>query len=35
MMWPHDARFLAPHREFAQAAWDYAAARDGAAVRAS
>ena len=27
MMWPHDERFLAPHREFAQAAWDYAAAR--------
>jgi len=35
MMWPHDERFLAPHREFAQACWDYAALRDGAAVRAS
>ena len=30
MMWSHDERFLAPHREFTQAAWDYAAARDRA-----
>ncbi len=36
MMWPHDERFLAPHREFAEACWEYAAVRDGgAAVRAS
>jgi len=35
MMWKHDARFLAPHIEFARACWDYAALRDGAAVRAS
>jgi len=35
MMWQHDERFLAPHREFAQACWDFAALRDGAAVRAS
>jgi len=32
MMWRHDDRFLAPHREFTQAAWDYAAARDRTAV---
>ena len=32
MMWRHDERFLAPHREFTQAAWDYAAARDRTAV---
>jgi len=35
MMWPHDERFLAPHREFAEACWEYAALRDGAAARAS
>ena len=35
MMWKHDARFRAPHVEFARACWDYAALRDGAAVRAS
>ena len=35
MMWPHDERFLAPHREFTQAAWDYAAARDRTAVPVS
>ncbi len=35
MMWRHDERFLAPHREFTQAAWDYAAARERAAVPCS
>jgi putative glutamine amidotransferase len=30
MMWRHDERFLQPHHEFTQAAWDYAAARDRA-----
>jgi putative glutamine amidotransferase len=32
MMWRHDERFLAPHREFTQAAWDFAAERDRTAV---
>lgn len=35
MMWKHDERFRGPHVEFARAAWDYAAARDRTAARAS
>jgi putative glutamine amidotransferase len=29
MMWRHDRRFLAPHHEFADAAWEYARRRRG------
>ncbi len=32
MMWPHDERFLAPHRELVDAARAYAARREGAAA---
>jgi len=32
MRWPHDERFLAPHRELVDAARAYAARREGAAA---